>query len=346
MGFFENRTPDLVKQWSETTCLVMDRGRFYVCKEVQPEELDLYRVLSEVESPYIAHVYGTDYVGESMRVIQEYVEGETLEEHLAHSGAMHENAVRTLVGELCDGLTALHAKGIVHRDLTPKNIVLTKEGHGKIIDFGISRMEKETASTDTEFLGTVGFAAPEQYGFRQTSARTDIYSLGVLMNYMLTKEFPNEQLTGGNLRSIIETCTKMDEADRYQSAESLKAALLEGELPRMSEKEVKHSKDEGLPGFRDGTLWKKFLAGIYYFCAVGIVLIGFFIPDYGFHGRLMIPIAFFLLFVAPILLLFNAWDWTGKLRLTKDKSESSQKTWKWALAIFSVIVALALIVIM
>ena len=95
------------------------------------------------------------------------------------------------VRQICNGLKEVHNKNIVHRDLQPKNIIVDRHNHITIIDFDIARIRKEEADRDTEFLGTVGYASPEQFGFAQTDKRSDIYSLGVvigdlLLSYVIT----------------------------------------------------------------------------------------------------------------------------------------------------------------
>ncbi|MBQ8063438.1 MAG: serine/threonine protein kinase, partial [Clostridia bacterium] len=272
MGFFENRTPEIIKQWNDMTWLVMDRGSFYVCKVVSFEDLELYKKLVEIDSPYIARVYDVTLVQDRLCAVQEYIQGETLEEYLQEKGPLTEQVVCDVTLELLEGLGAMHDRGIIHRDLTPKNIIVTGDDHIKVIDFGISRVEKAGASTDTEFLGTAGFAAPEQYGFRQTSPRTDIYAVGVLMNYMLTLKIPNEELVEGTLRPIIEKCTRMDEADRYQSVEALQAVL--SAMQPNPLKQARPQTGNWLPGFRHGVLWHKVIAGIYYFFALTMLLVG------------------------------------------------------------------------
>ncbi|MCM1256313.1 MAG: protein kinase [Roseburia sp.] len=88
-----------------------------------------------------------------------------------------------VAGQILEGLDVIHRLKLVHRDINPQNIVISSDGVVKIIDFGIGRMYKELQGRDTEFLGTAGYAAPEQFGFSQSDARTDIYSVGVILNF-------------------------------------------------------------------------------------------------------------------------------------------------------------------
>lgn len=101
--------------------------------------------------------------------------------------------------QLCQALAPLHRENIVHRDIKPENIVLGADSQVYLIDFGIARFEKAGRSADTTLLGTHGYAAPEQFGFCQSDARADIYSLGVVLNQVVTGAFPNAARADGLL---------------------------------------------------------------------------------------------------------------------------------------------------
>ena len=135
-------------------------------------------------------------------------------------------AAKQILCQICDGLTALHSHGIVHRDIKPENIMLLSDGTVKIIDYSISRLMKPDQRKDTTAFGTAGYAPPEQFGFAQTSGKADIYSCGVLLNYMLTGKLPNEELHQGVLKTVIEQCIEIDESKRFRSASELKSVLL------------------------------------------------------------------------------------------------------------------------
>jgi serine/threonine protein kinase len=103
--------------------------------------------------------------------------------------------------------------------------MIDNKGNVKLIDFDTARIYKHYQSQDTIFMGTIGYAPPEQYGLNQTDERTDIYSLGVLMNVMLTGELPEKRLYNGKLRKVIIKCTQSVPDNRYQTAEELKLNL-------------------------------------------------------------------------------------------------------------------------
>ena len=131
---------------------------------------------------------------------------------------------KQIVLQLCQALWVLHSRGAVHRDIKPENVIL-RGADVWLIDFDAARLHKPEAETDTQILGTTGFAAPEQYGLGQSDTRSDIYSLGVLMNVMLTGEHPSKQLAEGRTGRIIERCTRVNPAKRYQSVVRLMEAL-------------------------------------------------------------------------------------------------------------------------
>lgn len=130
------------------------------------------------------------------------------------------------MSELCDVLAMLHAQNIVHRDIKPQNIMIENNTHTlKLIDFDSARLIKPCYPNDTEYLGTVGYAAPEQYGEVQTDTRADIYSMGILMNELLTKKRPSELLYPGKLQKVIVKCIQVSPDKRFQTAEKLKRSL-------------------------------------------------------------------------------------------------------------------------
>lgn len=147
--------------------------------------------------------------------IEEYVNGKRLDDYFREKKATLEQVVDVGIA-LCEGLAPMHKLNLVHRDIQPKNIIITNEGSLKIIDFDISRKENENATHDTTLLGTVGYAAPEQYGFAQTTNRSDIYSIGAVLK---------ELSSFSELDKIIAKCMEMDPANRYENVEQLENEL-------------------------------------------------------------------------------------------------------------------------
>ncbi len=176
---------------------------------------------------------------QTIYVIMDYIEGESLDKILQEYGAQPQELVLEWGKQLCDALQYLHSQKppIIYRDMKPANIMLKPEGNLKVIDFGIAREYKEKNLADTTVLGTRGYAPPEQHGSRQTDARSDIYALGMTMHHLLTGADPrpadymyvpirqwNHELSGG-LERIIDKCTALDPEDRYQNCNELMYAL-------------------------------------------------------------------------------------------------------------------------
>ncbi len=168
-----------------------------------------------------------EYRGEQMRcVLREYVPGETLSQ-LAKDQAFTEEEVIRIGLQLCDQLHALHGMTppVIHRDIKPQNVVLRPDGTAVLIDFGIARVRTENG-TDTVAFGTQGFAPPEQYGFAQTDARSDIYSLGILLYWLLHRETKITQNSLSPLEKVIARCAFFDPDNRFSDVGQVKRALL------------------------------------------------------------------------------------------------------------------------
>lgn len=149
-------------------------------------------------------------------VIEEYVNGITIADAL-ETELLSPDATRKICLQICDGLYALHVNGVIHRDIKPENIFILPDGSVKIADYDAARMYKNDELKDTRILGTIGYAAPEQYGEAQTDEKSDIYALGILMNVMLTGKHPSQDAAKGKIGSIIEKCIIVNPKKRYQN---------------------------------------------------------------------------------------------------------------------------------
>ena len=156
-------------------------------------------------------------------MLEEYIEGDSLAE-LLRGVCFTAAEARETTWQLCQALWVLHSMGAVHRDVKPENVIL-RGRQAVLIDFDASRLFKGEHSADTRILGTTGYAAPEQYGIAQTDERADIYSLGVLLNIMLTGKHPSKELPHGRWGRVVQKCTMVNPQKRYRSALSLMEAL-------------------------------------------------------------------------------------------------------------------------
>lgn len=225
------------KQWAVKEVRKDGVLDFESVKQGLVAETDILKKLSHPNLPSIIDVIDTD---ESFIIIMDYIQGNSLNKALEEFGAQPQENVIEWAKQLCDVLGYLHSRQppIIYRDMKPANIMLKPDGNVTLIDFGTAREFKEKNLADTTCLGTVGYAAPEQFGgMGQTDARTDIYCLGATLYHLVTGMNPceppyeikpireiNPNLSSG-LERIIQKCTQRDPNDRYQSAAEMMYAL-------------------------------------------------------------------------------------------------------------------------
>lgn len=184
---------------------------------------EVYRKLVDISCPNLPQIMETAEQDGMVLVLEEYIQGDSLAYLL--EGALFSHAeARKITMQLCNALWVLHQLGAVHRDIKPENVMI-RGSEAILIDFDASRIFKSDTNQDTQILGTTGYAAPEQYGIAQTDERADIYSLGVLLNIMLTGKHPSKELASGRLGRIVQKCTMVNPEERYKSVLYLMEAL-------------------------------------------------------------------------------------------------------------------------
>lgn len=174
-------------------------------------------------------------------LVMEYIDGNTLEDLLERQAApFPERRVLRWAEQLCDVLEYLHSQNppIIFRDMKPGNIMLTRQGHIKLIDFGIARFFRPAHGPDTQLLGTPGYAPPEQYGTAQTDERSDIYSLGMTLFHLLTNTL-SEKGFGVKVKDVraanpqvslsvaraLEKATALEPEMRYENVAAFRLAF-------------------------------------------------------------------------------------------------------------------------
>lgn len=248
---------------SNVTLLRNDNsGELVVRRLISAGQAEIYRILQQATAPHIPCIYDMieTEVGQYV-IFEEYIDGQTLTTVLQERVTVSESVAAWYITQLCEVLSIIHKAGLIHRDIKPSNVMVTSDDKLYLIDFDIARSHKANQASDTELLGTQGYAAPEQFGFRQTDVRTDIYAAGVLMNQLLTGEMPQKQLPRGSIAKIILRCTDIDPRRRYRSANALKR-VLRAYLPRGHARIVHLLRR--VPGFRTWTTWRMIVAGILY----------------------------------------------------------------------------------
>ena len=140
--------------------------------------------------PHIATIYEIDEVKGETFIAMEYVDGQSLKEKI-ESGQPKLDETLDIAIQVAEGLWEAHERGIVHRDIKPGNIMVTSKGQAKIMDFGLAKLAEQTqlAKTDTT-MGTVAYMSPEQARGEAVDYRTDIWSLGVVLYELLTRQRP------------------------------------------------------------------------------------------------------------------------------------------------------------
>lgn len=193
-----------------------------------------------VQEPLLPQVESMYRMPDELVVLYDYVEGVSLRDVMEQRGSLPAEEATDIACDLCLALSVLHQRGVVHRDVTAGNVVVASDG-AHLVDLGIARHVSEGAPRDTTTLGTWGFAAPEQFGFAQTDARSDIYALGRLLGFMLTGVQPGEDGFDQALRDadhvdprltvVVERATAFEPSSRYQTAAELRDALEKARAP-------------------------------------------------------------------------------------------------------------------
>ena len=201
-------------------------GRKYILKELPGESDAIYRRISELPTQEnLMQVREIFRQNERTIAVCGFIEGQPLDELLSSGKTFPITALRRIISQLCNAVEHLHRYGIIHRDVTPKNIILDENLHLTLIDFDISRKFSGNREQDTTLYGTEGFAPPEQYGFRETGFTADIYALGVIMKLLLNScpDCPPAQEV--MLRKIAAKCTRFVPDKRYRSAGAVRRAV-------------------------------------------------------------------------------------------------------------------------
>lgn len=184
---------------------------------------EVYRTLLDYTCPNLPTILEVAVQGDQVLELEEFIEGDTLG-YLLQGALFSQEETRKIVLQVCRALWVLHSIGAVHRDVKPENIILRGK-EAVLIDFDAARFHKPELDTDTQILGTTGFAAPEQYGLSQSDIRTDIYAVGILINVMLTGQHPSKQLAEGRMGRIVDRCTHVNPQRRYKNVLRLMEAL-------------------------------------------------------------------------------------------------------------------------
>jgi serine/threonine protein kinase len=243
-------------------------GRFVALKFL-PEELERYRhirarfleearVAAALDHPFICKIYEIGEHGDRKFIAMEYVEGQTLSRKLERDRPGLTETVRLGI-EIADALENAHQKSVIHRDLKPQNIMITTEGHIKLMDFGLAR--RVLSSEDTEeswrtnpsgtnlLVGTLAYMSPEQFYGEAVDHRSDIFTFGIILYELLTGTypfrcstkletansisnsqpipFPDESRVPKDLQRVVMRMLEKDPADRHRSVREVRHDLVD-----------------------------------------------------------------------------------------------------------------------
>lgn len=219
-----------------------------------PEARDRFRreaqILAALDHPHVVRVYGAEHVADAWFLVMEYADGGSLADR-ARGGAIPVRDAVAVTAAILDGIAYIHAKGVLHRDLKPDNVLLTANGSVKIADFGVARSEGAdspfVSRSESSSQGTPYYMAPEQIRGRPADARADLYAVGVTFHRLLHEaayvdadpddlfdlrraivERPPRPVPGlaPALQAWLTKALAKDPAERFQEATEMRAALL------------------------------------------------------------------------------------------------------------------------
>ncbi|ECL8004958.1 serine/threonine protein kinase [Listeria innocua] len=356
LAFIEEQYKELDNLNNKENPAVLTRntatGELLVRKIIPISFAPVLEELKKLSSNYLPKIEVMIPNGSELIVYEEYINGKNLADLMKVNVPFDAEEVTRLMLMLSDALTELHTNAIIHRDIKPSNIMISSDGVLKLIDFDASRVFEVGKNQDTVNLGTIGYAAPEQYGYSQTDARSDIYSIGVLMLELLRgkNNLPDKE-TATSLEKIAMQAASFDPEQRFQTIQEFRTAIKNdslgptfvSELTDLSDfatiedsaEEInwatqtdEYEKDfipwyKQIPGFRTGHTWKMVVAVLGYI----FMVFGLFTPPT--EGVKMNNIEnffanFFLIFPAFIIFTNLCGIWS-KLPLLKSSSKGTRK---------------------
>lgn len=349
--FEQSQYKDLCPIDDSGNILVLNQltGRIGLKKVLSYYSISVFEYLRAHRNIHIPIVYAYWEENGKLTVIEEYIQGETLEEFLEKTSSEkgadrkhdEENAQTCdpsafdqlspgvpshdltremrlqILLNICDGVRFLHEAApapIIHRDLKPSNIMITNDGIVKIIDYDAAKIYQAAEDRDTVLLGTEGSAAPEQYGFGSSDVRTDVYGIGMLIREL----FPDDP----RLLKIADKATRLDPKDRYPDVRTVQQAL-------SGKPSADTSRAPGIfrfiPGFRSGKI-QNMLIGIF-----GYFLLFYFTLSTDFqneHGDVLTGrslwlnrICFLMAGLSIIFLFTGTFSWMRRLPLLQNQNK-------------------------
>lgn len=205
----------------------IETKKVYLKKTLKVYNFAVYEQLFKHPVKNIPRIYAMYEHDAQLTIIEEYISGDTLQEVIDLCGRVSEADAISYSIKLCNILISLHSQTptLIHRDIKPSNVILTEDERVILIDLNAARQCINDKDRDTRLIGTEGYAAPEQFGFGNSSCQTDIYAVGNLIKSLIGLDNNPSMKVSPKLSTVINKCLEMNPKDRYQSASLLKAAL-------------------------------------------------------------------------------------------------------------------------
>ncbi len=216
-------------------------GAFFTLKAIKHVENIQFDIekLTKLDHPGLARIIDHGLSKNYQYIVKPYIEGVTLRQYILRNGPMNELEVKRVANQLIEIFEYLHSRPepFIFRDLKPANIVVTPDFHIVLIDLETMRQTRSEQISDTFYVGTHGYASPEQYGYKQSDERSDIYAIGATLYFLLTGLEPTintknlKQVVDVNpeisfqMASIIRTCMAFNPEDRFKNVNLIKKVM-------------------------------------------------------------------------------------------------------------------------
>jgi serine/threonine protein kinase len=174
------------------------------------------RLTRQINHPNVCRVYDSGVYQSTLYFFMEWVKGETLADLVRHSGTIREDRALEIAEKVARALEAAHARGVIHRDIKPSNIMIDEHGEVRVMDFGVAGEVGAQGTLTGHSPGTPGYMSPEQQRGRRVDARSDLYSLGLVLQEMLTGD-PYAPPRGRTAALVSHLCAE-DQDRRFPSA--------------------------------------------------------------------------------------------------------------------------------
>ena len=276
--------------------------------------------------PHQPIIYECEREQDTLTVVMEHVEGKTLRD-MAQPGVFGPDLAKRVMPELCDAVSELHESfdaPVIHRDVKPSNVIIS-EHRLTLIDLGIARVFHEDASRDTVRYGTPGYAPPEQFGYGQTSVRSDVYALGMTLAFCLIGQDPTPALREGGFRDkrisapmqeVLVRATQFDPDRRHASARELKEDFERAALGKMAQDVTDAEKPQRFVLL--GRIWNILVIGIWALAlaafSIGVIAPTGSVAELSVFSRMVIYLCIFVTDITAIAYLL-----LDKRRLRKHK---------------------------